>query len=67
MSTYLAKFSMTVDVQMSVEATSPDSVRQLINDKLCATASLVNADGIIYDVEEDYIVDVSDLKVEKVE
>lgn len=65
MSTYLIKMSVTVDVEIEVQATSQTSVRTLIDKNLIMTAGLVDATSVPYNVIEDSITDIEIQDVEK--
>lgn len=63
MARYTIKASITVDVEMSIEADSRDEAAQIFNDQLCMTAGLTDLAPASFDVSEDSISNVSRLKI----
>ena len=62
---YIIATTVEVDVEMSVEAASVDEARKIFRDGICMTASLLDTPEARYDVSEDSISDVGDLRVSR--
>ena len=61
MARYTITATVSVDVEMSVEAESPAAARKLFHDKICMSASLLDTPSGDFDVSEDSISDVTEL------
>lgn len=57
--------TVSVDVEMSIEAESADAARKKFHDNICMTASLVDVPEPEFDVSEDSISGVNELRVRK--
>ena len=57
--------TVSVDVEMSIEAESADAARKKFHDNICMTASLVDIPESEFDVSEESISDVDELRVRK--
>jgi hypothetical protein len=59
MSRFMVKATVTVDVEMSVEAIDADDAEKIFSDKICMTASLVDIPADNYRVDDDVVSDTT--------
>jgi hypothetical protein len=65
MNRYTIKASVTVDVEISLEADDEDEARATFHDRLAMSAQLVEMGEDEYEVNEDCITDVERIIVER--
>jgi hypothetical protein len=59
---YTITASVTVDVEMSIEAETPAEARRIFKDQICLVASLTDLSEESYDTIEDSISDIQDMQ-----
>lgn len=65
MSRYTIKATVSVEVEMSIEADSADAARKAFDDGICMTAELIDTPREKYDVSEDSIAGIEDVRIER--
>lgn len=65
----MPRFRVSADVQMevqiSIEAETAKQAEEIFNEQLAINVTLVDLDPESFDVEEDSVTDIDDIKVEK--
>ena len=65
----MARFKVSADIQMeveiSIEAETAKQAEEIFNEQLAINATLVELDPENFDVEEDSITDIDNIKVEQ--
>lgn len=63
MARYVVRATVTVDVEMSVEADTKDAAKRAFDEHLIMSASLVDVEPGKFDTYEDSITEVADVRI----
>ncbi len=60
---FTVKAVVSVDVEIAVRAKSSKDARKMFGDQICMTACLIDTPGDVFEVHEDSISEVADLRI----